>query len=196
MSNTRVLSLALILGMTIALLAPLMTCQTGYENVDSDYLKAKLDSSDDFFLLDFRTMEEYLEGHIDNANLITLNTDGTLDPEHIGDLPADKATIIVVYCKSGSRSSVGSGILVDMGYSGVKNMEQGILSWPSTYGLETGGPPNYATSNPSTTGGDIDPVGLVIVGIVVVVIIIAVIQVNKSMSQKKMDELRRKRRRK
>lgn len=77
------------------------------------------------FLLDVRTPEEYAQGHIANATLLPLAVlDGTNEA-----LPDDRTTPVFVYCRSGSRSAQAADILADQGYTDVRNLGGGILSW-------------------------------------------------------------------
>lgn len=69
------------------------------------------------YLLDVRTPGEYTEGHIDGAVNIPV---GELDGR-LGELPA-KDTAIVVYCKSGVRSSNARKLLEEKGYTRVHDL--------------------------------------------------------------------------
>jgi rhodanese-related sulfurtransferase len=84
-------------------------------------------------LLDVRTPEEFRgpTGHLDKAVLIPIQE---LE-ERVGELNAYKARTIVVYCRSGHRSTAGTSILRDHGFTAY-NMEGGIIRWMSE-GLPT-----------------------------------------------------------
>ncbi len=109
---------------------------TMYAMGNSDYSNFKnlytllSDESAEYILLDVRTREEYSSAHIPTA----LNT-----PYDIisANLPTeDKDALSVVYCRSGSRSSIAKKTLVNLGYSNVhdfgayskweKNFVQGL----------------------------------------------------------------------
>ena len=76
----------------------------------------------DYIILDVRTQDEYHEGHLDKALLISLD-----DLEKvIYVLPDDKP--IIVYCQGGVRSRKAAGLLVENGFSQVYDMG-GILDW-------------------------------------------------------------------
>jgi phage shock protein E len=74
------------------------------------------------FLLDVRTPQEYAEGHITGAELITLN-----DLSHqLTRIPKDREVICI--CHSGSRSSAAARLLKSHGYK-VSNMKGGMALW-------------------------------------------------------------------
>ena len=56
-------------------------------------------------------------------------------PDFINDLPEDKNSKVVVYCRSGSMSSVAAQDLVRMGYTNVYNLDGGFRAW-SAAGFE------------------------------------------------------------
>lgn len=70
-------------------------------------------------LLDVRTMEEYMEYHLENSILIPVTN---LNEETIGTKITNKDTKIIVYCRSGSRSAQAARILIDLGYTNVYDM--------------------------------------------------------------------------
>ena len=76
----------------------------------------------DYIILDVRTQEEYNEGHLDKALLIPVDE----LKERIDELNENKP--IVVYCRSGARSSKAAGILIENGFTQVYDMG-GILDW-------------------------------------------------------------------
>ena len=68
-------------------------------------------------VLDVRTVEEIAaSGKVHHANWFqTSNDDLTAHPETV---VSDKTATIVVYCRSGRRSSIAQTILQDAGYTG------------------------------------------------------------------------------
>lgn len=85
-----------------------------------------------FFLVDVRTAEEYVAGHIPTAIQI--------DYREIGENPPtlDKDANIVVYCRSGNRSNSAAQTLRSLGYTAVLDWG-GIIDWP--YEVVTGSEP-------------------------------------------------------
>ncbi len=76
-------------------------------------------------IVDVRHEEEYREGHIPGAVLVTNETIGDTLPE---ELP-DKKAVLLVYCRSGVRSKQASQKLVRLGYENVYDFG-GIINWP------------------------------------------------------------------
>lgn len=76
-------------------------------------------------LLDVRTTAEYDEGHIEGSQLLPVEELAG----RISELPQDKSTPIVVYCRSGRRSALAAAQLTESGYTQVFDLG-GIQSWP------------------------------------------------------------------
>lgn len=68
-------------------------------------------------LLDVRTPEEVAQGHLDKA----LNLPLASLREHIGHVVPDKNTPVILYCRSGRRSSEAQDALQALGYQHVIN---------------------------------------------------------------------------
>jgi rhodanese-related sulfurtransferase len=107
----------------------------GVEDVTVEEAK-KMIEREDVFVLDVRTPSEFNSSHLEGATLIPVtNASGSnLSPDsllevRINEVPEDKK--ILVYCRSGHRSTSASMMLVNAGYSQVYNMEGGISSWIS-----------------------------------------------------------------
>lgn len=88
----------------------------------------KLIESKDVLVLDVRTEEEYITGHIKDAILIPLDELSS----NLSKLK-DKEKMILVYCKSGRRSKMACEILEFAGYTNVIDIG-GVVGWK--YGLE------------------------------------------------------------
>ena len=85
------------------------------------------------FILDVRTEREYLQGHLENSFLLPVQV---LEDE-IGLIEKYKDQDILIYCRSGNRSTVASKILLDAGFTNVYNLRYGISGWESEgYPLE------------------------------------------------------------
>jgi sulfate permease, SulP family len=77
----------------------------------------------ELLVVDVREPREYEAGHIPQAQLLPMR----LIPHQGRDLPKDQA--IVLICRTGRRSRLAAGILQDMGFTHVFNLEGGILAW-------------------------------------------------------------------
>ena len=81
--------------------------------------KDELLSNKNSFLIDVREADEFKEGHIDKA----INISYTNIVEDIKkNKKINKDSIIVVYCRSGKRSTIAYNALVDDGYKNVYNL--------------------------------------------------------------------------
>lgn len=77
-----------------------------------------------YIIIDVRTPEEYLEGHIKNAKLLPLQN----IPQDIDIVLKDRNQLILVYCRSGNRSKQAASKLVEAGFKNVKDFG-GIIEW-------------------------------------------------------------------
>jgi rhodanese-related sulfurtransferase len=96
-----------------------------YHKLTAEEAKARMDSGDPVVIVDVRTPEEFEGGHISGA--INVPNEGILDemPEALPDPNAE----ILVYCRSGRRSSDAAHKLLAMGYTAVYDFG-GIIDWP------------------------------------------------------------------
>ena len=96
-----------------------------YVNITAEEAKQIMDSEEGYIILDVRTQEEYDEGHIPGAIVIS--------HEEIADkaeeVLTDKGQLILVYCRSGRRSKIAAEALVELGYTNIKEFG-GIIDWP------------------------------------------------------------------
>ena len=88
------------------------------------YILAEIQKTETF-LLDVRTKGEYDDGHIKNATLIPVN----VLEKRISELDSVKNNTVLIYCRSGNRSTVGSDILIKNGFKRVLNLDKGIKGW-------------------------------------------------------------------
>ncbi|MGM0444667.1 MAG: rhodanese-like domain-containing protein [Fibrobacterota bacterium] len=95
-----------------------------YEEVDSDIF-AQLMEKDSALVLDVRTANEVARGRIPGAVHIPLSQ---LD-ERYTEIDTHMSAPVLVYCRSGNRSTVASKILVDKGFTRVYNLKPGIVGW-------------------------------------------------------------------
>jgi rhodanese-related sulfurtransferase len=96
-------------------------------------LKAKLDASEDFLLVDVREPAEFEHGHIDGAHLVPRGiVEAAADPsypKHYAPLSGARNRQIVVYCATSGRSAMAAAVLQMMGFKDVLNLAGGITRW-------------------------------------------------------------------
>jgi rhodanese-related sulfurtransferase len=86
----------------------------------------------EYCLLDVRQRSEYERGHLPGARHVPL---GDLQ-RHIPEL--DPGRTYIVYCRTGSRSIAGAGLLLGAGFRNVLNMDGGIIGYNGAVAI---GPP-------------------------------------------------------
>ena len=100
-----------------------------YVNITAEEAKEIMDSEEGYIILDVRTQEEYDQGHIPGAIVISHEELA----EKSEDVLTDKDQLILVYCRSGRRSKIAAEALVELGYTNIKEFG-GIIDW--TYEVE------------------------------------------------------------
>lgn len=76
-------------------------------------------------IIDVRTPNEYYSGHIENAMLIPLQQLGG----RLSEIEEYKEKDILLYCRSGNRSTVAAEILIKNGFKKLYNLRYGIKEW-------------------------------------------------------------------
>lgn len=79
----------------------------------------------DASLVDIRTHQEYQQGHLEGA--INIDWYQRSFRNLVLHIPKDKP--ILIYCRSGNRTSKTSGVLKSLGYTEIYNLERGINQW-------------------------------------------------------------------
>ncbi len=129
-STTKITTTAATMTTTTASATASATAAATVQLVDHDEALAILDGDPDALLIDVRTEEEFKSGHIEGALLLPIDQ----LQARLSELPQDKATPLVVYCRSGNRSATAAQILLQAGFSQVYDLG-GIIDWP--YGVVT-----------------------------------------------------------
>ncbi|HTZ61892.1 MAG TPA: molybdopterin-synthase adenylyltransferase MoeB [Thermoplasmata archaeon] len=96
---------------------------SGLPEVSPVELAAELASADPPFLLDVREPNEWEIVHLPNAHLIPR---GEL-PDRLNEITG--AREVVVYCRTGGRSSQATRLLLDLGFQNVRNLAGGITAY-------------------------------------------------------------------
>jgi len=102
-----------------------------HQREDIDIMQAKdiLDHQPEVIFLDVRTPEEIADGHIPGAAMADVKASNF--EEEIKQLDPNKE--YVVYCRSGRRSVKASKIMLEQGFTKVKNMKGGYNAWKEKY---------------------------------------------------------------
>lgn len=91
-------------------------------------LKTKIDSGEDFVLIDVREPNEHEAFNV-GGKLIPVKS----IPARIGELSDLKDKEVVVYCRSGARSGMAQQFLMQNGFSNVRNLTGGMLAWQDEF---------------------------------------------------------------
>ena len=87
-------------------------------------LKAKMDNKEDFVLIDVREKYEYEEFNIGGKLIPLGEIMGAIE-----DLEEFKGKEIIIHCRSGKRSAMAQQLMLQAGFSDVKNLAGGVLAW-------------------------------------------------------------------
>jgi rhodanese-related sulfurtransferase len=88
-----------------------------------------MNSNDDVVFLDVRESGETANGKITKSIQIPVGS----VKERIAEIEKYKDKPVVVYCKTGTRSSVACNALTKNGFSNVYNLTGGIMSWQEAH---------------------------------------------------------------
>lgn len=81
-------------------------------------------------ILDVRTPEEFMTGHLVSA--ININLEGSDFASEVSKL--DKNSTVAVYCRSGNRSGVATKQMAELGFTDMYDMQGGIVEWQAAGG--------------------------------------------------------------
>lgn len=93
-------------------------------HVSMDDIVKIMDENKDYVIVDVRTPDEYKEGHIPNA----INIPNETINETVYDKLQDKNQLILIYCRSGSRSRQATYKMQKLGYTNLVDFG-GIINW-------------------------------------------------------------------
>ncbi len=88
-------------------------------------LKSKIDSQEDYYLIDVREPSEFDIVRIPTSHLIPKQ--GFIDGSVLATLPQDKP--IILHCKSGVRSAECLAILKSAGFADATHVSGGVVAW-------------------------------------------------------------------
>jgi len=103
-----------------------------YSNVNSQQLNTMLKDKD-FVLVNVHIP---FAGDIPNTDF-SIPYDQITEAQYISELPIDKNSKIVLYCRSGRMSQIAAEELVSLGYTNIWNLKEGMVDWEQAgYSLE------------------------------------------------------------
>ena len=103
--------------------------EVSYQDITVDVAKDILDHRPEVIFLDVRTPEEISQGMVPGAQ--TADVKSSSFESKIDLLDPHKEYI--VYCRSGKRSVRASKVMIEKGFTKVKNMEGGYNAWKEKY---------------------------------------------------------------
>lgn len=98
--------------------------EISYKQISQEKAKEMM-ADEAVLILDVRRQDEFDEGHIPGAALLTLSE---IDEASAAAVIPEKDTVVLVYCRSGNRSKTASQALADLGYTNIYEFG-GILTW-------------------------------------------------------------------
>ena len=94
-----------------------------FGDVTVEEAKSLVESNVSLIIVDVRTREEYDSGHIEGAILIPVSElEGRINE-------LSKEEELLIYCRTGNRSSNSVNILKANGYTKIFHMDDGIIAW-------------------------------------------------------------------
>jgi len=106
--------------------AMLTEARAAVPQISIEELKQMIDAKEEFILIDARDPDEWSIGLIDYKNVVTISR-GKM--EFVAPARYAVNDRIIVYCKTGARSSFTSKALYDLGYTNVTNVTTGMDAW-------------------------------------------------------------------
>jgi phage shock protein E len=93
--------------------------------IDAAELAGRIDSGTAPLVLDVRTADEFQRGSIPGA----LNIPHDTLAERLDELPVSRSEEIVVHCQSGKRAALAEAVLIEAGYSRVRELDGHWQGW-------------------------------------------------------------------
>jgi len=106
--------------------AMLTAARAAVPQISIEDLKKMIDAKEEFILIDARDPDEWSIGLVDYKNVVTISR-GKM--EFVAPARFAVNDRIIVFCKTGARSSFTSKALHDLGYTNVTNVTTGMDAW-------------------------------------------------------------------
>ena len=128
--NTRIalviVGLCMVLTVTVTLVSAHHSYLLTVQQLEAGLTKAPSRTQKGFVLIDVRSPEEHVKGHIPGTDF---NIDFREIQTRHRELGAQFEDHIVVYCQSGRRSNIAAETLADLGYRHVYNVTGSMNAW-------------------------------------------------------------------
>ncbi|WP_034440295.1 rhodanese-like domain-containing protein [Clostridium ihumii] len=99
--------------------------KSAYKNISIEEAKKMIEEGKFQLILDVRGEDEFKEGHIKDAKVIP---DSELE-NRLSEIEEYKDKNVLVYCRSGKRSTKASEILANNEFKNVYHMHEGMIKW-------------------------------------------------------------------
>jgi len=99
------------------------------ELISNEEVKSRLDAGEKLNLIDVREPHEHADFNIGGI-LLPLGKVQSMQIDEIEDM---KNEAVICYCRSGNRSGQATLLLETYGFTNVKNLVGGMLSWQEKY---------------------------------------------------------------
>jgi phage shock protein E len=99
----------------------------GPKSITAEQLTEQIQLSRAPLILDVRSEKEYADGHIPGA--MNIPHDQLLN--RLSEINAAKTEEIVVHCRSGHRAGIAKKVLIEAGYSNVRDLDGHMNGWRS-----------------------------------------------------------------
>ena len=104
-----------------------ISCQNNekFDLLDYNEFKKQVENTN-VQLIDVRTPDEYIMGHIEGAINVDFKNDDVFD-SFFNDL--NKSDTIYLYCRSGNRSKKSADKLISLGFQKIYDLDGGFIEW-------------------------------------------------------------------
>ena len=104
-----------------------ISCQNNekFDLLDYNEFKKQVENTN-VQLIDVRTPDEYIMGHIEGAINVDFKNDEVFD-SFFNDL--NKSDTIYLYCRSGNRSKRSADKLISLGFQKIYDLNGGFIEW-------------------------------------------------------------------
>ena len=124
--SSACISLALISALLLATVACREAEQSGYPSqISPAELAERIGDRDGPLILDVRSPEEYMAGHIPGAASVP----HTQLAFRVNELGVGRSDEVVVYCRAGDRAGHAKQVLIRAGYSKVLDLQGHMRTW-------------------------------------------------------------------